>query len=164
MSGNTRVSLEGERFSQDCWVRIGRERPKSIVIKGPELIEIVTPPCKITGFVDIEVGNNQTGSTTAKNVFRFIALPPPVVDSVAPNRGSTAGGTEMSISGKHFNADQIVTIGGKQVKFKVISPDLIECKTPPGTDGQMVDVSVKNMDGKESVVRRAFAYDARYKG
>lgn len=163
MSGNTRVSLEGERFSQDCWVRIGRERPKSMTIKGPELIEIVTPPCKITGFVDIEVGTNQTGSTVAKNVFRFVALPAPVVDSVAPNRGATSGGTELSITGKHFNADAIVTIGGKQVKFKLISPDLIECRTPPGSDGQMVDVSVKNMDGKESVVRRAFAYDARYK-
>ena len=163
MSGNTRVSLEGEGFSQDCWVRIGRERPKSVVIKGPQLIEIVTPPCKITGFVDIEVGTNQTGSSTAKNVFRFVALPPPSIDSVAPNRGATSGGTEMSITGKHFNADSIVTIAGKQVKFKLISPDLIECRTPPGADGQMVDVSVKNPDGKESVVRRAFAYDARYK-
>lgn len=162
-SGNTRVSIEGEGFSQDTFVRIGRERPKSIVIKSPEVIEIVTPPCKTTGFVDIEVGTNQTGSTVAKNMFRFVALPTPVVESVAPNRGSTAGGTEMSINGKHFNADVIVTIGGKQVKFKVISPDLIECKTPPGADGQMVDVSVKNLDGKESVIRRAFAYDARYR-
>ncbi len=163
MSGNTRVSLEGEGFSQDCWVRIGRERPKTTTIKGTQLIEIVTPPCKITGFVDIEVGTNQTGSTVAKNVFRFVALPPPVVDSVAPNRGATSGGTEMSITGKHFNAECIVTINGKQVKFKLISSDLIECRTPPGNDGHMADVSVKNPDGKESVVRRAFAYDARYK-
>ena len=35
--------LEGIGFSQDCWVRVGRERPKSIVIKNSELIEIVTP-------------------------------------------------------------------------------------------------------------------------
>ena len=163
MSGNTRVTLEGIGFSQDCWVRIGRERPKTIVIKNAELIEIVTPPCKISGFVDIEVGTNQTGSSTAKNVFRFLPLPVPVVDGVAPNKGRVEGGTEMSITGKFFNADVIVSVAGKQVKFKVISPDLIECKTPPGADGQMVDVSVKNMDGKESVMRRAFAYDARYK-
>jgi hypothetical protein len=163
MSGNTRVSIEGIGFSQDCWVRIGRERPKSIVIKNAELIEIVTPPCKISGFVDVEVGTNQTGSSTAKNVFRFVALPPPVMDGVAPNKGRVEGGTEMSITGKCFNADVIVSVGGKQVKFKLISPDLIECKTPPGADGQMVDVSVKNPDGKEAVMRRAFAYDARYK-
>jgi hypothetical protein len=163
MSGNTRVSIEGMGFSQDCWVRIGRERPKSIVIKNAELIEIVTPPCKITGFVDVEVGTNQTGSSAAKNVFRFVALPPPVMDGVAPNKGRVEGGTEMSITGKCFNADVIVSVGGKQVKFKLISPDLIECKTPPGADGQMVDVSVKNPDGKEAVMRRAFAYDARYK-
>ena len=163
MSGNTRVSIEGDGFSQDCWVRIGRERPKSVTIKGPNVIEIVTPPCKITGFVDVEVGTNQTGSSTAKNVFRFIALPPPQIDSVAPNRGSVAGGTELSITGKNFNADVIVTIAGKQLKYKLISPDLIETRTPPGADGQMVDVSVKNPDGKEAVVRRAFAYDARYR-
>ncbi len=163
MSGNTRVSIEGIGFSQDCWVRVGRERPKSIVIKNSELIEIVTPPCKISGFVDVEVGTNQTGSSTAKNVFRFVPLPPPVIDGVAPNKGRVEGGTEMSITGKSFNADVIVTIGGKQVKFKLISPDLIECKTPPGADGQMVDVSVKNPDGKEAMMRRAFAYDARYK-
>ncbi|MFO0587924.1 MAG: IPT/TIG domain-containing protein [Polyangiaceae bacterium] len=163
MSGNTRVSLEGVGFTQDCWVRIGRERPKTTVIKNSETIEIVTPPCKISGFVDIEVGTNQTGSSTAKNVFRFVPLPPPVIDGVAPNKGRVEGGTEMSITGKCFNADVIVTIGGKQVKFKLISPDLIECKTPPGTDGQMVDVSVKNPDGKEAMVRRAFQYDGRYK-
>jgi hypothetical protein len=163
MSGNTRVSIEGEGFSQDCYVRIGRERPKSITYKGPQLIEIVTPPCKISGFVDIEVGTNQTGSSVAKNMFRFIALPAPVIDGVSPNRGAVAGGTELSITGKNFHADQIVTIAGKQLKFKVISPDLIETRTPPGTDGQMVDVSVKNPDGKEAVARRAFAYDARYR-
>ena len=163
MSGNTRVSIEGEGFTQDCWVRIGRERPKSITIKGPTVIEMVTPPCKITGFVDVEVGTNQTGSSVAKNVFRFIALPPPTIDSVAPNRGTTSGGTEVSITGKNFNADVIVTINGKQLKYKLISPDLIETRTPPGNDGQMVDVSVKNPDGKEAMVRRAFAYDARYK-
>ncbi|MEZ4297787.1 MAG: IPT/TIG domain-containing protein [Polyangiaceae bacterium] len=164
MSGNTRVSLEGEGFTQDCFVRIARERPKSITIKGPQLIEIVTPPCKISGFVDIEVGTNQTGSSTAKNAFRFVALPPPSIDSVAPNRGTTNGGTEMSIAGKHFNAESVVKIGGTAVKFKLISPDLIECKTPPGDDGKMADVSVKNPDGKEAVSRRAFQYDARYRG
>jgi hypothetical protein len=163
MSGNTRVSIEGEGFTQDCWVRIGRERPKAVTIKSDTAIEIVTPPCKVSGFVDIEVGTNQTGSGTAKNAFRFVALPPPQIDSVAPNRGSTNGGTEVSITGKHFNADVIVTINGKQLKYKLISPDLIETRTPPGQDGQMVDVSVKNPDGKEAVVRRAFAYDARYR-
>ena len=37
-------------------------------------------------------------------------------------------------------------------------------KTPAGDDGQLVDVIVKNPDGKEAVARRAFQFDARYRG
>jgi hypothetical protein len=33
---------------------------------------------------------------------------------------------------------------------------------PPGEAGKMVDIAVRNPDGKEALQRRAFLYDPRY--
>ena len=101
----------------------------------------------------------------AKSAFRYEASPPPVIESVAPNRGGVGGGTEISISGKGFVAESQVLIGGKPAgRAKVVNATTIDVTTPPGSDGQMVDVTVRNPDGKESVSKRAFQYDARYRG
>ena len=48
--------------------------------------------------------------------------------------------------------------------MKVIDASTIELKTPPGEAGKMVDVVVRNPDGKEAVQKRAFLYDPRYRG
>jgi hypothetical protein len=47
-------------------------------------------------------------------------------------------------------------------KVKFIDKSNLELKMPAGPDGKMVDVAVRNPDGKEAVQKRAFLYDARY--
>ena len=55
-------------------------------------------------------------------------------------------------------------VGGKPCKkVKLLGPTSIEAIAPPGEHGQMVDVVVKNPDGKEAVAKRAFQYDERYR-
>jgi len=58
-----------------------------------------------------------------------------------------------------------VLVDGKPPKtVKFVNATLIELKTPPGDAGQMVDVIVRNPDGKEAAQKRAFLYDPRYRG
>jgi hypothetical protein len=164
MVGGTRVLIEGEHFPGNASVRIGRQAPRKAVVRSAAQIEIVTPPSSEAGFVDIEIGGPEGSTATAKSAFRYEASPPPVIESVAPSRGAVAGGTEVSISGKGFVAESTVLFGGKPAaRVKVVDAATIDVKTPPGADGQLVDVSVRNPDGKAAVARRAFQYDARYR-
>ena len=40
---------------------------------------------------------------------------------------------------------------------------VLEAFTPEGDDGKLVDVAVKNPDGKTAIQKRAFQFDARYR-
>lgn len=164
VSGGTRLVIDGENFGEDCTVRIGREPAGARCVRSANCIEVLTPPAKTAGITDVEVIARGLPPAVAKSAFQYEAQPPPVITSVAPNRGGTNGGTELSIEGKAFTAGCTVLVGGKQApKVKVISQTTIEALTPPGTHGQLVDVVVKNADGKDATARRAFQYDDRYR-
>jgi hypothetical protein len=102
--------------------------------------------------------------TVAKKAFRYDSLPAPVIESIAPNKGGVDGGTEVSIEGKGFVAESAVLFGRTRAeKVKFVSASMLEVKAPPGKNGEMVDITVRNPDGKEAVSKRAFMYDARYR-
>jgi hypothetical protein len=156
--------IEGANFTKDCLVYVGREYPKDLAIKSATEIHIVTAPRKTPGVVDIEVAAPGLPKAVMKNGFRYDAVPAPVITSVSPNAGAVGGGTEMSITGKNFRKDTIVLVDGRPPKVvKFIDAQTLELKTPPGDAGKMVDVIVRNPDGKEAVQKRAFMYDPRYR-
>lgn len=164
MVGGTRLVLEGDHFDEHVFVRIGGQAPKKVVVRSATMLELVAPPSRASGFVDVEVGRGDAGTTVVKNAFRYDPSPAPGIESVAPNKGSVDGGTEVSIEGKNFIAESTVLFGGKPAqRVKFVSATTLEVKTPPGKNGEMVDVVVKNPDGKEAVTKRAFLYDARYR-
>jgi hypothetical protein len=163
-TGGTKIVIEGQNFTRDCAVYIGRENPKDTTWKSATEIHVVTAPRKAAGLCDVEVAAPGAGKAVMKNGFRFDAVPAPVITSVSPNAGAVAGGTEMSISGKNFIKESIVLVDGKPPKaVKLVNPTTLEFKTPPGEAGKMVDVIVRNPDGKEAVQKRAFLYDPRYR-
>lgn len=164
MVGGTRLVLEGESFDQNCFLRIGGQTPKQFVVRSSTMIETIAPASRLSGFVDVEIGRTDTGVTVTKNAYRYDASPAPTIESVSPNKGTTDGGTEISIEGKNFTADTVVLIAGKSVgRVKFISATSLEIKSPPGKNGEMVDVMVRNPDGKEATAKRAFLYDSRYR-
>jgi hypothetical protein len=162
--GGTKVVIEGTNFNPSCTVYLGREYPKDMVYKSPTEIHIVTAPRKAAGVVDVEVMAPGVPKAVMKNGYRYDAVPAPVISSVSPNRGGTGGGTELTISGQNFLKESVVLVDGKPVpKVKLVDKGTLELKMPGGTDGKMVDVAVRNPDGKEAVQKRAFLYDARYR-
>lgn len=79
---------------------------------------------------------NSVGTNYGTNL-SFTTLPPaPTVTSISPNTGSTAGGTDVLITGSNFTGVTGVTFGGVPVlSFSVISTIQISCTTPAGTVG-----------------------------
>lgn len=163
-TGGTKVVIEGQNFTKDCQVYVGREYPKDMLIKSATEIHIIVAPRKTPGVVDVEVAAPGVPKAVAKNGYRYDAVPAPIITSVSPNAGSPAGGTEMTIEGKNFRKDSIVLVDGKQPKtVKFVDDKTLEFKAPPGDAGKMVDVIVRNPDGKEALQKRAFLFDPRYR-
>jgi hypothetical protein len=164
-TGGTRVVIEGKNFTREAAVYIGREHPKDVAFKSATELVVVTAARKQAGVVDVEVSVPGAPRAVMKNGFRYDAVPAPVITSVSPNAGTPGGGTEMTISGKNFSKDSAVLVDGKAPKaIKLVDAGTLELKTPPGEAGKMVDVVVRNPDGKEAVQKRAFLFDPRYRG
>jgi len=163
-TGGVRVILEGHQFPKGASVRFAAEACKFVVVKSSNRIEVTLPPMKNPGVVDVEVSSIEAGSSVATKGFKYEVTPPPTISLVSPNRGTTGGGTELTVEGKNFADGVTVLVQGVPAKTKRISGSVLEAYTPAGDDGKMVDVSVKNPDGQTAVQKRAFLYDARYRG
>ena len=94
---------------------------------------------------------------TAKEQGRDHAGPAPVITSVTPATGPTAGGTPVSVAGDNFQAGAAVTFGGAAATVESVEAKLIKVRTPPHEAGQ-VDVVVTNTDRQTQVASRGFEY------
>lgn len=89
-------------------------------------------------------------------VWGGVALTAPVVTSLTPNTGPSAGGTPITnLAGSGFLAGAVAKfggsggVGGMPVAAAFVSPVKLTCVTPPGTAG-LADVVVVNPDTTES--------------
>ena len=69
--------------------------------------------------------------------------PPPTVTNVSPNTGTTAGGTDVIITGTNFTGATLVSFGGAPApSFTIVNDSRIDCPTPaygaPGTYNVLV--------------------------
>ena len=77
-------------------------------------------------------------------------LPKPAVTRLDPRTGSTAGGTVVTIKGKHLTTTKTVLFGkAKGTKVKVKSDRKLTVVSPPHAEG-VVDVTVKTKGGKSA--------------
>ncbi len=161
--GGTRITLDGKNLYRESIVRIDGMLATTIgAVEGRQL-SVTAPPHKAAGQVDVSIQNPGSAIAVLPKAFRYEPLPAPKIDTVAPNRGAVDGGTDLSITGKNFVSATIAVIGGTEIDQTVfIDSTALELKTPPGKAGKMVDVEVRNPDGKSDTARRAFAYDERY--
>jgi hypothetical protein len=85
-------------------------------------------------------------------------VPTPTLTAVAPDQGSSLGGTDISLTGTNFIAGATVTVGGNPATaVVVVDPTTITCSTPAGTPGAVVDVVVTTSDGAATLAG-AFTY------
>ncbi|MEO1272617.1 MAG: IPT/TIG domain-containing protein, partial [Myxococcota bacterium] len=155
--GGTSVTLRGAGFVTDSMVQFGDIEVPSTYVSDTELT-VTTPPGP-TGFVNVTVTNSNgiAGLVDGYYYIRPNAGTDLQVYGIVPDRGSTAGGTVVTIAGERLSeADLTVTLGGAEMTVDEVTPNSLRATTPPGTEG-LADLVVRNAAG-EVVLSEAFAY------
>jgi hypothetical protein len=155
-AGGTLVTLTGTNFVAPAAVTVGGNPATMVTVVNAATITCLTPPG--VGVGDVKV-TTPGGSATLPASFTFI--PAPMLTAVAQNRGTTAGGTMVTLTGTGFVANaagaNAVTFGGAPAAAIVtVNDTTITCTTPPGLQGP-VDVAVTNANGTATLVG-GFAY------
>ena len=84
----------------------------------------------------------------------------PMLSSVSPNHGPTAGGTAVTITGTTFASGATVTIGGTPAtNVVVVNSTTITATTPAGNAGAAT-ITVTNPGGQTGSLANGFTYNA----
>ncbi|RME71315.1 MAG: hypothetical protein D6776_10430 [Planctomycetota bacterium] len=156
-SGGAYVALHGDNFAPGSTVYFGDN-----VATGLEFVSQyelrATAPAGPEGAVDVTVVTPDGAVATLPGGFTYVLATQPVIDSVSPSSGSTAGGTTIRILGSGFAAGAVVLVDGVTASNVVlVSQGEITAVTPPGSAGK-VDVVVRNPSGLEAVGFDDFTY------
>ena len=95
-----------------------------------------------------------SGSTTTINNTN---TPMPIVTTVTPNQGNSAGGTIVRITGSGFAIGATVKMGGNTALITIVDSNNIDARAPTHIVGP-VDVVVSNPDGKNATLTNGFTY------
>jgi uncharacterized protein (TIGR03382 family) len=157
-TGGTRVTLSGSNFNVGTQVTFDGVAATSVSFVNASTLSVLTP-AHAAGAVDV-VARNADGQTgTLTNGFTYEAAPAPALTSVTPARGSTNGGTVVTLSGANFAAGATVSFGGVAASnVSVASTSSITATTPAQAAGA-VDVVVRNVDGQVATLTAAFVYE-----
>ena len=143
-AGGTSVTITGENLGEATAVRFGSSSATSFEVISATSITAVSP-AGTTGAVDVTVstpGGESAISTADK--FSYVALP--TVAKVSPDKGPTAGGTSVTITGTDLSEATAVEFGSvSATSFKVISATSVTAVVPAGTG--TVDVTVSTAGG-----------------
>lgn len=161
--GGTKITISGANLFRATIVRVGGVIAQTIGANEPRELRVLAPESAQAGEVDVTIENPYVAPAVMAKAFRYEPLAAPRITSVAPDHVATKGGTEITVNGEHFVKTTVVLLDGKPIEgARFVGPTAIDVKVPPGEDGHMVDVSVKNPDGQTAIARRAFVHDKRY--
>jgi hypothetical protein len=157
--GGTEVTITGRHFVGVHAVRFGAVRAASWRVTSEGTI-IATSPPDISGPVDVTVKTvSGTSPSTSKDRFTYSA---PVIKTISPDEGPTAGSTSVSIAGAGFavgTTGTVVHFGRVLVGASCVSTTSCTTYTPtvqkPGA--VIVTASVHGENGKASTEAR-FTY------
>jgi hypothetical protein len=136
-SGGTSVTITGTGFTGvTTGVTFGGTAASFTVNSLTQIT--ATTPAHAAGTVDVAV---TTGAGTATATAAFTYIPPPIVTGVAPNKGPTAGGLPVVVTGTGFTGTTSVNFGVRSASFQVTSDTQIMATSPSGSAGP-VDVTV----------------------
>ena len=141
-SGGTNVTITGTGFTGvTTGVTFGGTAASFTVNSLTQIT--ATTPAHAAGTVDVAV---TTGAGTATATAAFTYIPPPTVTGVAPNKGPTAGGQSVIITGAGFTGATSANFGVRSASFNVNSDTQITATSPSGSAGP-IDVTVTTSGG-----------------
>jgi hypothetical protein len=151
-NGGTLVVLSGAGFDAVDTVMFGDE--EADIEDQEDNYMVVETDDSDPGVVDITVISDSDSATLEDGFTYLDAID---VDSIDPEDGDAAGGTEFIIYGEGFIAGSTVRFGALSASDVVILDETISGITPPGVVGK-VDVEVMTPDGVSGVLEEGFTY------
>ncbi len=153
VGGNSAI-IRGTGFTDESFVTVGGRlvQPADTDFRSPNRL-VVAMPAGEPGLVDVtvEVGDQ---SATLPDAYTYDSF------YVQPNRGSTGGGTFVTLigMGDAFAEGDSVTFGDAEcTELDIVSAGRATCLTPPGVIGS-VDVTLTHEDGTSIALDDAYEY------
>ena len=155
--GGTSATITGTNFTGATSVTFGGLAATTINVVNSTTITCITRDRSAgAGAVGIIVTTGG-GPSGAFSSFNYIT--PPVITSILPLTGSTAGGTSVTITGTSFTEATLVTFGGlSATSLNVVNNTTITCVTPTRSTGA-VGIIVTSLYGKSGAFS-SFTYIA----
>ncbi|EHQ56736.1 subtilisin-like serine protease [gamma proteobacterium HIMB55] len=117
-----------------------------------------TQPPGVEYYIAATDGSSYTYNGRASSPNKITVENNPVVTSVSPSAGSTAGGEVISVSGNNFVDGATVALGSATCQNVVwASESRLTCTTPASAPN-LVAVTVENPDGGKGVLTSAFTF------
>jgi hypothetical protein len=164
-AGGTSVVIRGTSFASDCTVSIDGVQQTQVAFDDPTRITLVTNPGTAGGPYTLSVQNPGGGTSSAS--FSYVAGPDPELLSVAPARGTTAGGDSIVLQGVSlpsnaevvFGADPDTGLGGATAaRLDFVDASTLDAVTPIHGAGA-VSVMVRDPStGQASVLPSGFTF------
>jgi len=162
-AGGTSVTINGSHLIDAYSVMFGDTPASSFTVNNDNLITAVAPP-HATGVVDVIVSTySGTSVTSSSDQFTYSAATAPAVTSVSPSSGSTAGNTQVTITGTDFTGTTGVVFGSvAATDFSVDSTGTHITVTAPAQDpATNLDVRVTTYAGTSPTTSNDyFTYNA----
>ncbi|MBI3073268.1 MAG: IPT/TIG domain-containing protein [Deltaproteobacteria bacterium] len=158
-SGGQMVTIVGKNFLAGASVTFGGT-PAVVMSVSPDLTTIVvtTPARGSAGFVNVTVTNPAPDgrSGTKTNAYEYYLAP--VVTTVTPNSGPTAGGTRVTLAGQRFTGVSEVRFDGVLgTSLAFVSDTQVDVTTPAHVKGA-VDVALTIGTGGTGTCVGCFTY------
>ncbi|MBI1861918.1 MAG: IPT/TIG domain-containing protein, partial [Deltaproteobacteria bacterium] len=155
--GGNSVEIDGFNFRAGVSVLIGGTPCGNVNFVSANKITC-TAGANSPGPADVVVANIPSGTTTVAGGYSYISAP--MLTSVTPASGSTAGGTSVTIVGTQFLAGPTVLFDlAACINVVAVSATQITCTTPVHSAGN-VTVTVTNTDLGTVSKPNAFVYAA----
>jgi hypothetical protein len=148
-SGGTTVTITGRGFTPSSTVHFGSLSGTAVTFFSTTHLEVTSPP-ESAHVVDVRVFNGSVKSPVVPHdQFTYLAPNGPMVSSISPSGGPSAGGTVVTINGSGFTSSSTVTFGsGAATTVTYFGTKKIQATAPAEPAGS-VDVRVTDA-GQES--------------
>ena len=147
MSGGASVVITGTNLGGATAVHFGAAPAWGFTVNSDTQITATSPSG--SGLVDIRVTTDTGASDTSGSADDFFFAPEPVVISMSPATGPTAGGTTVVLTGTGFDRATDVRFGGLSSSFTVDSDTQITAVSPARMAG-VTDVLVVTPGGSNN--------------
>lgn len=148
VNGGTTVTVTGSGFTGASAVLFGSVPATSFTVLSPTQLTAVTPP-QTAGPVSVSVVT-PAGTYTGGPVFFY--LDAPVLTSISPSTGPTAGGTAVTLTGSHLIEATAVRFGTTPASsFTVVSDTQVTAVAPAEPAGT-VQMTVTTAGGTSNAI------------